>query len=187
MQRLALGILPMKIKNLVSELAALPLRHNTLKAQRRDLGLSRAALARILEVDPSTVYRQELSNPMSMMWNYALHGIAAEAKNRTLQAEVRRHKDDLAQRDRLLGPSRFDANGYKLTAEKMRAATREQAAKTNEEVPKKRMPQIDRIPNTTRAPRQLPKAAINAAVDRAIARSLAAAGLAGAARGRRRG
>ena len=36
-----------------------PIRKNDLEARRRKLGLSRAALARILDVDPATVFRRE--------------------------------------------------------------------------------------------------------------------------------
>ena len=114
----------MRVKEVVAYLAAPPLRRNTLELQRKQLGLSRAALARILEVDPSSVYRQERRNPMSMLWNYALRGIKAEAQNRELQAMVRERKADLARQDQILGPSRYDAEGLKLTAERMRAATR---------------------------------------------------------------
>src|SRR5689334_19409351 len=112
----------MRVKEIVRHLAEPPFRHNTLKTQRTRLGLSRAALARILEVDPSSVYRQEFRNPMSMLWNYALRGIKAEAQDRELRAQVRDHKADLGNRDKILGASRWDSYGYKLTAERMRAA-----------------------------------------------------------------
>jgi hypothetical protein len=120
--------LAMKISELIREHAALPLRRNSLKAQREALGLSRAALARILEVDPTTVYRQELANPMSMLWNYALRGLAAESKDKALKRRRRDQQAELVQNDELLGASRMDAYGYRFTAEKMREAAREHAA-----------------------------------------------------------
>jgi DNA-binding XRE family transcriptional regulator len=57
-----------------------PIRHNDLEARRRRLKLSRVALARILDVDPATVYRQE-RGVMSALWNYALRGVEAEASS----------------------------------------------------------------------------------------------------------
>jgi hypothetical protein len=164
----------MRVREYVRERLELPLRYNTLKAQRKALGLSRAALARILEVDPSSVYRQELRNPMSMLWNYALRGLAAEAKNRTLKAMGRRHRADLAREDQLLGPSRLEAQGYKLTAEKMRTVTREQA-KPQKEARRKhwRSPPLAHEPG--RARRTLTKSEITAAADRAEARRAVAA------------
>src|SRR5690349_13413413 len=122
----------MRVNETVRHLAEPPFRQNTLKTQRKRLGLSRAALARILEVDPSSVYRQECRNPMSMLWNYALRGIKAEAQDKELRAQVRDHKTELANRDKILGASRLDAYGCKLTAEKMRAATREHARAADE-------------------------------------------------------
>jgi hypothetical protein len=163
----------MRVKEIVRHLAEPPFRQNTLKTQRKRLGLSRAALARILEVDPSSVYRQELRNPMSMLWNYALRGIKAEAQDSELRAEVRDHKAELARRDKLLGPSRLDACNFRLTAEKMRAATREHATAANERPRKRRRsppPTFER-PAGTRVPHALPRSAIDAAVDRAITRS----------------
>ena len=162
----------MRVQDRVRELSELPLRRNTLKAQRQNLGLSRAALARILEVDPSSVYRQELRNPMSMLWHYALRGIMAEAKDRERQAMVRMHKADLVRKDQLLGASRLDAEGFKYTAEKIRAATREQA-KPQKETSRKhwRSPQPAHEP--VRAPRAMTKSEVNAAVERAVARAAA--------------
>ena len=162
----------MRVKEYVRERLELPLRHNTLKAQRKALGLSRAALARILEVDPSSVFRQELRNPTSMLWNYALRGLAAEAKNPTLKAMERRYKADLAREDQLLGPSRLEAQGYKLTAEKMRAVTREQANPQKESPRKHRRSSLP-AHQPIRAPRTLTKSEITAAADRAEARAVA--------------
>src|SRR5262245_37454134 len=55
-----------------------PIRRNDFEARRRRLGLSRNKLARILDVDPSTVFRHE-RGPMVVLWDYALRGIEAEA------------------------------------------------------------------------------------------------------------
>jgi hypothetical protein len=162
----------MRVQDRVRELSELPLRRNTLKAQRQNLGLSRAALARILEVDPSSVYRQELRNPMSMLWHYALRGIMAEAKDRAGQAMVREHKADLARKDQLLGASRLDAKGFKYTAEKIRAATREQA-KPQKETSRKHWRSPPPAHEPVRARRTITKSEINAAVERAEARAAA--------------
>jgi hypothetical protein len=43
------------------------------------LKLSRVALARILDIDPATIYRQE-RGVMSALWDYATRGVEAEAK-----------------------------------------------------------------------------------------------------------
>jgi hypothetical protein len=160
----------MRVQDVVRELSELPLRRNTIKAQRQKLGLSRAALARILEVDPSSVYRQELRNPMSMLWHYALRGIMAEAKDIAGQAMVRDHKADLARKDQLLGASRLDAAGFRYTAEQIRAATREQA-KPQKETSRKywRSPPPGHEPG--RARRTMTKSEISAAVERAEARA----------------
>jgi hypothetical protein len=160
----------MRVKDYVRERLKLPLRHNTLKAQRVDLGLSRAVLARILEVDPSTVYRQELRNPMSMLWHYALRGIMAEAKDRERQAMVRMHKADLVRKDQLLGASRLDAEGFKYTAETIKAATREQA-KPQKETSRKHWRSPLPAHEPVRARRVMTKSEIKAAVERAEARA----------------
>jgi transcriptional regulator with XRE-family HTH domain len=142
-------------KEIVRAVSALPRRGNTLKGQRKALGLSRAVLARILEVDPSTVYRQEAEDQMSMLWCYALRGIAAEAASKANKAILRERKADLARSDQLLGPTRLDAMGEKLTAEKMREAAREQA----------------KPPTNPRRPRPLTPDQVTAAADRAEVRS----------------
>jgi DNA-binding XRE family transcriptional regulator len=81
-------------KQVVAAIAKPP-RHNTLAARRRALGLSRAALARIFEVDPATVYRQERSR-MSAVWDYALRGIEAEAKHLMARDAIKDRKAKLA-------------------------------------------------------------------------------------------
>ena len=162
-----------KVKELVRELSSFPLRHNTLRAQRRELGLSRAALARILEVDPSSVYRQELKNPMSMLWNYALRGIKAEADNKILKSHRRLHKSTLAIMDKTTGPARLEAEGYKLTAHKLREDMDKQA---KQEEPA-RLPKATAQGRINRRPRRPSeediKAVAKAAADRAEARAAA--------------
>ena len=164
-----------RVKQLGRDLAALPFRHKTIKAQRDELGLSRATLARILEVDPSTVYRQELQNPMSMLWHYALRGLAAEARDKDHKRIIREHKADLARSAEIRGAARFDAEGYKLTAERMREAEREQAKPKKERPPAKSSQSVEESPSAANKPghrpRVLTRAQIMMAADRAEARS----------------
>jgi hypothetical protein len=109
---------------------------------------------------------------MSMLWHYALRGIMAEAKDKERQAMVRMHKADLVRKDQLLGASRLDAVGFKYTAEKIRAATREQAKPQKKTLRKRwRSPQPAHEP--VRAPRAMTKSEVNAAVERAVARAAA--------------
>jgi hypothetical protein len=115
----------MKVRSTLRKMAALPSRRNTLKEQRQALKLSRAKVARILEVDPATVYRQELRNPMSTLWYYALAGIEAEAKDREMKAALKRHSLDAAEHDFLRGATRVESKGARYTAEKMREGDRE--------------------------------------------------------------
>jgi DNA-binding XRE family transcriptional regulator len=68
-----------------------PSRHNNLQARRRRLKVSRAALARTLGVGSTTVYRHE-RGAMSALWDYALHGIEAEAKSRESKSRVRKEQ-----------------------------------------------------------------------------------------------
>jgi hypothetical protein len=51
-----------------------PIRENDLRARRLTLRLSRAALGRILDVDPATVFRHE-QGPLMPLWDYALRGV----------------------------------------------------------------------------------------------------------------
>jgi hypothetical protein len=164
-------------QKVVRELSDLPLRRNILKSQRCALGLSRATLARILEVDPSTVYRQELQNPMSMLWFYALRGLAAEADSKTAKRQIREHKAEIARCDQLSGAARQDAEGYKLVAERMREAQREQSKPKKEEPPPAKSPQpVKRASSGMYGPtrhraRALTREEIRDAADRAEARS----------------
>src|SRR5262249_50302412 len=70
-----------------------PIRRNDLEARRRALGLSRAALGRILDVDPATVFRQE-RGVMSSLWDYALRGVEAEAKK--AKPALREHQEKVS-------------------------------------------------------------------------------------------
>lgn len=69
-----------------------PIRRNNLEARRRRLKVSRVALARILDVDPATIYRQE-RGVMSGTWDYATHGDEAEAPK--AKAALREHRKDV--------------------------------------------------------------------------------------------
>jgi hypothetical protein len=60
---------------------------STLKKRREKLAFTAAALARILDVDPATVFRTEKTDT-SWLWYYALQGIEAElAQSRKLLRE----------------------------------------------------------------------------------------------------
>jgi DNA-binding XRE family transcriptional regulator len=69
--------MPSKTREAISEIVN-PIARNTLKERRVRLGLSRVALARILDVDPASIFRHE-RNPMTALWDYALRGVEAEA------------------------------------------------------------------------------------------------------------
>lgn len=163
----------MRSKKLKQAIAAIvdPVRENTLERRRRRLGLSRAALARILEVDPASVYRHE-RNPMTALWDYALRGLEAEASASGTQAVLRSFKS-IIKNEKTFMPEQMDAGGYKLTAEKMRDAACEQ---TKPDKPLRRMkpksaPQGKL--NSFHTAHALSPAAVKAAVDRAVARSQA--------------
>jgi hypothetical protein len=156
----------MRVKDLVRELAALPLRHNTLQRQRKELGLSRAALARILEVDPATIYRQELRNPMSVLWYYALQGIRAEAKSKESRRARAEHGEDLARHDFLTGPTRVEAEGRRYTGEKMRQTSRKHSEIKKEPPSTPRSLKLRPEPRPVRGQRLSPEA-VKAAADRA--------------------
>ena len=98
-----------------------PIRHNDLEARRRRLKLSRVALARILDVDPATVYRQERS-VMSALWDYAMRGIEAEAKSWASKAFVRDQQAKVARQAMI--PDAVAERGFGYTAEKMKAVKR---------------------------------------------------------------
>jgi hypothetical protein len=94
------------------------------------LGLSRAALPRILEVDPATVYRQEQRNSMSSLWYYALVGIEVEARSRASKFVRKSHKKDAAVRDVTRGATRMEAEGLRHTAERTRQDDQERSKPT---------------------------------------------------------
>ena len=99
-----------------------PLRRNDLEARRRKLGLSRVALGRILDVDPATVFRRE-RGPRVALWDYAMRGIEAEA--REAKPTLRSHKRGLDLENFI--PDQLAAQGSAFTAEKMNQARRQHA------------------------------------------------------------
>jgi hypothetical protein len=92
-----------------------PIRKNDLKARRRKLGLSHAALGRIFGVDRATVLRHE-KGVLSSLWDYAMRGVEAEAQER--KQEVRSFKSELDLQSFM--PDQLAARGLSYTAEKMR-------------------------------------------------------------------
>ncbi len=101
-----------------------PIRKNNIEARRRKLGLSRAALGRILDVDPATVFRRE-RGAMAALWHYALRGIEAEAADS--REILRSYKSDLDRQ--VFKPKQVDAWGYSYLGQKMDAARLEHARK----------------------------------------------------------
>jgi hypothetical protein len=141
-----------------------PIRHNDLEARRRKLGLSRVALARILETDPATVFRRERGAP-SGLWDYALRGIEAEAK---MSKQARRSFTSGLDLQAFI-PEQLAARGFPYTAEKMHAA-RQEHARTKRHPP--RLPRANKLaPSRSRRTRSLTEAEIKAAADRAEAQS----------------
>jgi DNA-binding XRE family transcriptional regulator len=139
-----------------------PIRRNDLKARRRKLGLSRVALGRILGVDPATVYRHE-QGMLVPMWDYAMRGIEAEAREAKPVLKV--FKSELDQQS--FQPDQLAAHGYAYTAEKMHE-DRERHART-----KRRPPRLPAAEPAKGSGRRAPtKAEIKAAADRAEARLL---------------
>ena len=94
-----------------------PHRRNDLEARRRKLGLSRVALGRILGVDPATVFRRE-RGPRVALWDYAMRGIEAEA--REAKPTLRSHKRGLDLENFI--PDQLAAQGSAFTSEKMNLA-----------------------------------------------------------------
>jgi hypothetical protein len=127
-----------------------PIRHNDLLKRRRELGLSRVALGRILGVDPGTVYRQEQKRPMAALWDYALRGIEAEAKaSRGIRRSFKAKLDGEA-----FIPDQLDERGYSYTAEKMHEARREHAQRPRSLKAAKPKPSAEHKPS--RRPGNLP-------------------------------
>ena len=103
-----------------------PIRHNNFEARRRKLGLSRVALGRILDVDPTTVFRHE-RGPMVTLWDWALRGIEAEAASKPARTVIRNYKSQLDLETFI--PEQIAARGYSYVAEKMHEARQEHAKK----------------------------------------------------------
>jgi hypothetical protein len=111
----------MKVRDVVNQLVD-PIRRNNFEARRHKLGLSRVALGRILDVNPTTVFRHE-RGPFIALWDYALRGIEAEAASgkqvlRSFKAELDRQT---------FIPDQLDARGFSYTAERMQKARRQHA------------------------------------------------------------
>ena len=132
------------VKEVIKEITN-PHRRNDLEARRRKLGLSRVALGRILGVDPATVFRRE-RGPLVALWDYAMRGIEAEAKE--TKPILRSHKGDLDLETII--PDHFDAQGSALTSEKMNQARREHA---REKVAGKRVAERSALGSLPREPR----------------------------------
>jgi hypothetical protein len=109
------------VKEVVKEITSAR-RRNDLEERRRKLGLSRVALGRILDVDPATVFRRE-RGPLVRLWDYAMRGIEAEAKE--AKPILRSHKRDLDLQTFI--PDQMAARGFALAAEKMNQAQRQHA------------------------------------------------------------
>jgi len=105
---------PVKTREAITALLH-PIRHNDLQARRRRLKLSRVALARILDVDPATVYRQE-RGITSALWDYAMRGVEAEAK--LAKPALQSHQAGLDSRD-LIADGMVE-HGHRYTGEAMR-------------------------------------------------------------------
>ena len=130
------------VKEVIKEITN-PHRRNDLEARRRKLGLSRVALGRILGVDPATVFRRE-RGPLVALWDYAMRGIEAEAKE--AKPILRSHKGDLDLETII--PDHFDAQAF--TSEKMNQARREHA---REKVAGKRVAERSALGSLPREPR----------------------------------
>ena len=79
-------------------------------------------LGRILDVDPTTVFRRE-RGPLVALWDYAMRGIEAEARD--AKPIFRSHKGDLERQTFI--PDQLTAQGFAYTAEKMNQARRQHA------------------------------------------------------------
>jgi hypothetical protein len=145
-----------KTQEAISEIIN-PIRRNTLQERRVRLGLSRPALARILEVDPASIFRHE-RNPMTALWDYALRGVEAEAADQASRQVLRDFKSNLHRQNFM--PEQICARGHKYVAEKMNEARRQSVRKTK---PQGHKPQ--RKENA-----DLVQAAVQRAIDRSEAR-----------------
>jgi hypothetical protein len=135
-----------------------PIRPNDLEARRHRLKLSRVALARILDVDPATVFRQE-RGVMSALWDYAMRGLEAEAK--LAKSELQSHQASVDRRD-FVADAMVD-KGYRYTGEKMK---QQKPRAKRVKMPAKQ--EIDRRSPRSRTPS---RETVMAAADRAEASS----------------
>jgi hypothetical protein len=81
---------------------------SSLKDRRMRLGLSKEALARILDVNPRTIARHERTNDVPILLDYAMRAVEAEARE-TDKAEIRNDLDPLA-------PERHQRAGRRMIA-----------------------------------------------------------------------
>ena len=137
-----------------------PIRHNDREARRRRLKLSRVALARIFDVDPATVYRQE-RGIMSALWHYVMRGVEAEAK--LAKPELQSHQALVDSRD-LIADAMVE-RGHRYTGQKMR-----------EQKPRPKRVKVPAVQEGDRAgppllTRRLARQEVVAAADRAEARA----------------
>jgi hypothetical protein len=80
----------------------------TLKDRRVRLGLSKEALARILDVNPKTIARHERTNDMPVLLDYALRQVEVEAREGD-KADIRNDLDPVA-------PERYQRAGKRVLA-----------------------------------------------------------------------
>jgi hypothetical protein len=122
------------------------------------------ALGRILGGDPATVFRHE-QGMMAPLWDYALRGIEAEARNKTAKQIIGAFKSKLDHQS--FEPDQYAARGYSYTAEKMVEERGKHAhAKQHPTRPPAPAPALQE-----RNGQRMTKAQIEAAADRAEARS----------------
>ena len=136
------------VKQTIKEITN-PHRRNDLEARRRKLGLSRVALGRILGVDPATVFRRE-RGPLVALWDYAMRGIEAEAKDKEAKSHLRSFTGDLDLETII--PDQLTAQGFAYTAEKMNQA-RQQHAREKVAAPGKRVAERSALGSLPREPR----------------------------------
>jgi DNA-binding XRE family transcriptional regulator len=136
-----------------------PIRRNDLQARRCRLKLSRVALARFLDVDPATVFRQE-RGVMSALWDYAMRGVEGEAKLAKLVLQSHQARVDSSD----LIPDAMVERGHRYTGEKM---------KRLKPRPKRvKVPAVQEIDRAGSLRTRMPsRQAVTAAADRAEARS----------------
>lgn len=139
-----------------------PIRRNDLEARRRRLGLSRVKLAKILDVDPTTVLRQERA-VMTALWDYALRGVEAEAME--AKPALRGHQQTVDDRD-TVADGMVD-RGHRYTGEKMKA----QKPRPRKAKPPPVSPAQPPLPSRSREATPPSADRVKAIADRAEARS----------------